>query len=408
MQQINGGFFYELGQLFRFRRSKQAKDNFYDTRVQMEIATGQVRMSTDIPYDLYHLIPEIGAPIDKIAAMFSNGVFKFQPTGSTELHDLPKDLAELLENPNMLTSQNAFMELYMKQLLVYGNQFIYKNQPSRITVPKSLMNISSAYITPVLTGKIFDQVDMSGVVEKFEYSENGLVRIFDTDSILWTRLPDLDNPLIGTSPLMSLKFPISNTELAYKYLNVISGEKGAIGILSNQSKDNFGGIPLTPEEKKKVELAYRQQNGIEQDQKKIIITNSSLAWSPMSYPTKELILPEQIDANFKMILNKFGVNMYVFIDSTYENLKHGLVSTHNDAVAPKADAFTQSLTKFIGLKGGRLVLDYSHLPYLQKDKTTEATTFSTVSQALSTLVSAGIITSEKANKIRQAQFPDAA
>ena len=311
------------------------------------------------------------------------------------------ELSKLLENPNIFQGQNAFMRQYMSQYLAYGNQFIKKNIVStRLQkVPSSLQNISPAYLTPVFTGKMFDQVDMNGVISRYEYTENGTVKPFETSDILWSKIGDLDNPIIGCSPLLSLQFPISNTELAYKYLNCISGEKGGIGIIGQTPlKDSIGQLPNDPETKKELERQYRSQNGIEDDQKKIMITDAPVTWTPMSYPTAQLLLLEQIDANFLTILAKYGVNSNVFVNSTYENLRHGLASTHNDTIQPHADTFTQMLSKFIGiLEGYRLTLDYSHLPYLQADKLSEATTFSNVSNALSTLVSSGILTNTEAN-----------
>ena len=202
------------------------------------------------------------------------------------------------------------------------------------------------------------------------------------------------------SPLLALEFPISNTELAYRYLNCISGEKGAIGILSQITKDSMGSIPMSPDEKKEIERVYRQENGVDDDQKKIHITNGSVTWSPMSYPTRDLLLMEQIDANFLTILAKYGVNQNVFTSSTYENLKHGLIQTHNDTIVPHADSFTQAISKFLGIeKGKRLVLDYSHLPYLQVDKKQEADTVKVVSDSLVSLVESGIVSNEAAQTI---------
>jgi hypothetical protein len=202
-----------------------------------------------------------------------------------------------------------------------------------------------------------------------------------------------------------MKYPLSNTVAAYQYLNCISTEKGGIGVLSSQSKDAMGALPMTPEEKKELEQTYRNENGIEDNQKKIHITTGSVTWSPMSYPTKDLLLMEQIDANFLAILNVLGVNQNLFVNSTYENLKNGLIQTHNDTVVVYADGFTQALSKFIGVpEGYRLVLDYSHLPYLQADKKTDADTFNVVSNGLSTLVTGGIITPVQANQILTNQF----
>ncbi len=393
--------FYRIGDFFN-GTGKNAQKAYWNQRIQLQVNKGQVYINTDIPYKIYQSIPQFRIPINRLAAMFSNGVFKIKMSDGT-LKDLHPQWAKLFNKPNVLQSQNAFMAQYMKQLKIYGNQYIRKNQASRLGPPNSFMNISAAYIKPVLTGKVFDQTTLEEIISKYEYNENGTIRPFNTNEVLWTKIDDVDNPLIGSSPLLGLQFPISNTELAYKYLNCISGERGALGILSQPAlKDSMGTLPETPEQKSEKERIYRERNGVEEDQKKTIITNSVMTYTPMSYPTKDLLLLEQIDANFMTILFELGVNSNLFKDSTYENLKHGLQSTHVDTVQPIADSFTQAFGEFIGINaatGGELVLDYCHLSYLREDQTEESNVFKVVSDSLNTLVMAGIITSQEA-KIR--------
>ena len=391
---------------FNLFNKKNQRKQYFDTRVNYQINKGEVYIDTDVPYDLYNTIPQLRTPVDKLAAMFSNGIFKYQKIGSDKLDNLPQDISKLLENPNILQGQNPFLNQYLRQLIVYGNQFIYKNSASKITTtPQSLINVSPANLKPKLTGKLFDQVKIEGIVSGFEYTENTTTKPFTTDQILWSKISDLDNNLIGYSPLKAMKYPLSNTVAAYQYLNCISTEKGGIGVLSSQSKDAMGALPMTAEEKKELEQTYRNENGIEDNQKKIHITTGSVTWSPMSYPTRDLLLMEQIDANFLAILNVLGVNQNLFVNSTYENLKNGLIQTHNDTVVVYADGFTQALSKFIGVpEGYRLVLDYSHLPYLQADKLQEGDTFGKVSYALNQLVTGGILTAQQANTILTNQF----
>lgn len=391
---------------FNLFNKKNQRKQYFDTRVNYQINKGEVYIDTDVPYDLYNTIPQLRTPVDKLAAMFSNGIFKYQKIGSDKLDNLPQDISKLLENPNILQGQNPFLNQYLRQLIVYGNQFIYKNSASKITTtPQSLINVSPANLKPKLTGKLFDQVKIEGIVSGFEYTENTTTKPFTTDQILWSKISDLDNNLIGYSPLKAMKYPLSNTVAAYQYLNCISTEKGGIGVLSSQSKDAMGALPMTAEEKKELEQTYRNENGIEDNQKKIHITTGSVTWSPMSYPTRDLLLMEQIDANFLAILNVLGVNQNLFVNSTYENLKNGLIQTHNDTVVVYADGFTQALSKFIGVpEGYRLVLDYSHLPYLQADKLQEGDTFGKVSYALNQLVTGGILTAQQANAMLVNQF----
>lgn len=406
MQISNPNFLQRWFGLNWFNNQKQTQNLYFNSRTNYQINKGQVFLDASVPYDLYNSIPQLKTPIDRLASMFSNGVFKLEVINTKELKYLTPELQVLLENPNVTQNQNDFLKQYLQQLIVYGNQFIYGNRPSSLLkVPKSLFNISSAYLQPVLTGKYLDQIDMTGIVKEYKYCENGLEKIINVNDILWSKINDLDNIVVGTSPIKSLKFPVSNTRLAYQYFNVISGEKGAIGVLSTEKSDGMGNLPMTNDEKAEIEATYRASNGIEDNQKKIHITTGTVKWAPMTYPTRDLLLQEQIDANFLTILNVLGVNKNIFINSTYDNLKHGLIQTHNDTIVPYADAFTQNLGKFIGTPNGtRLVLDYSHLPYLQADKNSEAQTLQSVSNALNSMVQGGIVTTQQANAILTNQF----
>jgi len=398
---------YTLGDFFA-GTSKRAKKQFYNGRVPYAVQKGEVYINTDVPYNLYKTIPQLSIPIDKLAAMFSNGVFMIEDIKTGVRDVLPTELETLLSKPNVLQSQNAFMSQYAKQYLVYGNQYIKRNKPSVLSkYPSALMNISPAYMNPVLTGKVFDQVTMDGIIKHYEYKENGTTKVFKTDEILYSKIGDLDNPIIGMSPLLALEFPLSNTELAYKYLNCISGSRGHLGILSyeNGNKDSMGLLPQTPEQVLEIERLRKEHAGVEENQAQTMITSASVKYTPTSYPTGQMLLLEQIDTNFLTILAKYGVSHYIFTASTYDNLKHGLIQTHNDTIIPFADMTTQAWTPFIGLeKGKRLVLDYSHLPYLQTDKKQEAETFSVVSNGLNTLVTGQIITAQQANTMLVNQF----
>src|SRR6476620_4176040 len=110
------------------RNSKQAINGYFNKRTNITVNSGTVWIDTSVPYDLYNTIPQLKTPVDKLAAMFSNGVFKIQVNG--ELRDLTPELEKLLQNPNPFQDQNTFLKQYLTQLIVYGNEFMYKNQAS--------------------------------------------------------------------------------------------------------------------------------------------------------------------------------------------------------------------------------------------------------------------------------------
>ncbi len=370
--------------------------------------TGAIYLPVDAPKKIFDENPQVNQVVRKKSAMFANMNLILKDKEGNIVED--SELKKLLENPNALQSQNEFLKQYLEQKDIYGNQFIYKNVPSALQkYPSSLANISPYYLKPELTGKFFDQVDMSGIVKDYRiYNMSSGTQVFETSTILWSRIPDLDNPLIGISPLKSLQYPITNTKYAYDYLNVISNEKGAIGILStNANKDAMGAIPMTKEEKTKLEAQYQQDYGLGEDntgQKKmrVMLTEASINWQPMSFPTKDLLLMDQIDANFMTVIDHYGLNVNLFSSKsqTYENVRNAMIQCYQDTIIPEADQFTQALSKFIGLKDGMVLeADYSHLGILKENDAENASNFKTKSDAISQLVSANIITPLQAQEI---------
>ena len=178
-------------------------------------------------------------------------------------------------------------------------------------------------------------------------------------------------------------------------------------ISKENSKDAFGDIPMTPEEKKELEKAFQNSYGLGQSEDgsnkmRIQITQSAMKWQPMSYPTKELLLMEQIDANFLTIIDHYGLNVNIFSSKaqTYENVIGAIRQCYQDTIFVCADEFTQAFGKFIGVKEGlKLKADYSHLPIFQTDESAKSTDLKTKVETLSQLVSTQIITKEQANSI---------
>lgn len=363
---------------------------------------GAVWIDTGRPYQLYNKIPQLKAVIDRKASMFSNMELCLIETKTKKIID-DNELHKLLQNPNVIQSQNDFLKQYKQQEQVYGNQFIYKNKPSKLsTYPIALWNISPALITPEVSGKIFEQTEIDEIIKYYKYQNTSLTRIFEPEEILYSRLNDLDNPIVGKSPIESIKYPLSNIEAAYTYRNVLMRKKGALGILSNESKDSIGAVPLTDPERERVEKAYTNSYGISDEQRKVILTNASLKWQAMSYPTKDMMLFEEIDSDLITLVDTFGLNINMLSNkaATFENVKQSIIQVYQDTIIPEADQFTQSLTKFLKIKDGRrIIASYEHIPILKENKLTNMKSIDSIINWLTTAIEAKLITSEQAKTI---------
>ena len=369
---------------------------------------GPIYISTTQPKELFNTIPELRAIIGRDATMFSNmKLYKRNKSTKEIIPDPQLDL--LLDNPNCTQSQNQFLKQYRMQLLCYGNQFIYKNKVNSKSYPVALWNLSPFYLQPVLTGKIFEQLTMGEIIERYHIintlSLNGVdynIRDFETDDILFTRIEDLDNPIIGRSPIASMQDPLSNIKTAYRARNV-GHQMVGVGMVSPKAvKDMTGSaIPMNPKEKKDMEDQFGSDYGIGIDQRRTILAKASVDYTALAIPTKDMLLIEEVNADIVAICNVLNMNPQMFLtNTTYENLRASIVQTYQDNIIPAAEEFCQALTPFLGLKPNEeICASYEHLSILKENKLKGMMAIQAIVTALAQAVEAGILDAKSATNI---------
>lgn len=367
---------------------------------------GPIWVPVTEPYHIYNTISEVKAVVDRDAQMFSNmKIYKRDKNSKEPIKDPALDT--LLDMPNVTQGQNQWLKNYKAQLNTYGNQFLYKNKTKSGQYPISLWNISPFYLQPVLSGKLFDQVSMDGIISKY-HMINALVlgdrnysKDFETSEILFTKINDLNNPLIGKSPLGSLQYPISNIESAYKASNVAMQHVG-VGIVSPRAiKDMAGAMPLNPKQREDMEKQFGNDYGISEGQRKTILSNASIDFQSMAVETRNLMLTEEKTASLIAICNIYHMNPQIFLtNTTYENLRSGIVQTFQDNVIPSAEEFMQSLTPFLGLKPNEeLCASFEHLSILKENKLKGMQSIESIVKSLSGALLAGIIDKATATNV---------
>jgi hypothetical protein len=142
---------------------------------------------------------------------------------------------------------------------------------------------------------------------------------------------------------------------------------GAIGILSAVNSDLGGALPMSPEEREQI-----QRDWYNRSKDELIISESDVKWTPMSFPTKDLMLFDELKADKLAIIDAFGLNYYIFSNesgSTYSNVNYGERLCYTSTIIPESNRIYDNITEQLGLEkeGLRLTADFEHLPVLQKD-----------------------------------------
>ena len=204
-------FISQFGNYFNNLFANNEKYFFNSQNSRIVGTEGAVYLDVEQPYKIFNENPSVNQVIRKKSAMFSNMELKLVDKEGNVITDANFD--NFINNINIYQGLNSFLKTYIEQKDVYGNVFIYKNKPSNIqTYPTSVNLISARYLKPVLTGKVFDQVSLESVIKNYElYNVNGIInKTFEQDEILWLRNTDIDDPLVGVSPLKSLKYKTFN------------------------------------------------------------------------------------------------------------------------------------------------------------------------------------------------------
>lgn len=361
---------------------------------------------------VYLMSPHVRAVLDRKAMMFSNARLYVCDKDGNEVEN--HDVIKLLRNPNPLQTQESYMAMYSLYRDIYAQTFEYKYKAElRFNpLPRVIWNLPPQYMKLIPTGKLWDQTTVEGIIEKYVMDnggERGQFREFATNSIIHTTQGISSKFIVGESKLLTLEKPINNLIGSARTRNAIIFDRGMLGILSNQSKDSAGGIPLRADEKPMLEKQMRADYGIQEGQMRTLITNASLTYQPMTFPTKDLMLFEGEEIDFQAICQEYGMARDLFPSTkgaTYENQAQAEKGTYQNTIQPEADSWCRSIEQDPDFKssfkpGQTLKASFEHLPIMKEDKAKAAGAMKTHTDAVVALVNANVINPAQAQAIVQ-------
>jgi hypothetical protein len=346
-------------------------------------------VDTSTPYDLYLTIPELRAVINKRAIMMSNGkpVLCDKEGNIIESHWV----LDLINNPNPMQSWSDVMYSLAVNDGLFNNSFAYCPVRS-FDIRNLMLPLPSNKIKIVGTGKFLNQLEKEGLIKNYQfYYDNNKFETIELKDMIYMNTPDGINLINPENRINTLKYPLSNIMATYNKRNVILENMGGIGILSSKKSDMGGTIPMTPEEKDEI-----QKDWVSRNKDKLVITESDVTWTPMSYPTKDLMLFEELNEDKMALIDAYGLNKYVFSsasDSTFTNVKEGMRMAYQDTIIPEVTQMYQTMSQQLGLTAQGLYLkpDFSHIPVLQEDEESKT-------KMVIELVKNGVISIEEARK----------
>ena len=366
----------------------------FPTQSQLWGKKDAVWVDVNDAWKLYIEIPELRAVIEKRASMMSaNKPCLYDKNGEkVENHWL----MDMIHHPNAIQSWSDVVFSIGVQDALYSNVFCYS--PKRTAGIRNLfVPLPADKVKIHLTGKKLKQMDAEDLVSKFTFRyDDDTTESIDWEDMVYLITDDGMNIIKPVSRIETLRYPLSNIRAQYHKRNVLLENIGAIGILSAQNNDIGGAIPMTPEEKQKI-----QNDWYNRQKDEVIITEANVDWKPMSYPTKDLLLFEELTADKLALIDAFGLSYNLFSQEkgvTYTNVRDSIRMVYQDTIIPETQQMYDSIIKQFGLdkEGYHLKADFSHLPVLQDDEESKAITQKIKAETLEKIVAMGVeLTSEE-------------
>lgn len=351
--------------------------------------------------DAYDKCSTLKAIVNRMALVIANVKLWILDDAGNDVSDKYKDLATLLKRPNFIQTWPEFIQQLDVYRQLYGEAFIYASVPVGFNNANAtaLWVLNPLFIDIESNGRLCDQNDIHDVVIRYIFSCSGQRLELDPSNVL--HIKDVNqnidfspNDLRGSSRLLGLETSIANIIQAEEAIYSMNRDRGAIGILSNDQKDISGTIPLTDDEKESLLEQYQSLYGLSARQAKVIITNASLKWQPISFNVKDLMLLEGIEKNIQLISDALGYPYELLSTSTgvtYENKSEAKKLLYQDSIIPIANLYAEKLTGFFGLENAKIEFDFSNIECLKKSEKEAAETLYQLNQAMQTAYNNGVI-----------------
>jgi len=332
----------------------------------------------------YEKCPPLTAIINKKAQAFINGrTFILDKKGKRKdkesTNEMAKKLRKLLSKPNPIQSQKEFeaqqyiyTQLFGWCLVVPFKPVGFKNiDAERLwNIPPNMIDVEETrnnWLLAKSNADVIKTIIINFGDQRVSIPVNDVYIIKDFT-------PSFKSSIFPESRVCAIEMPVNNIMGAYESRNVLINYRGALGIISPDSKDVAGPVGLKEENKEELQNDFLRY-GLSRQQWKFIISSASVKWSQMGVATRDLMLFEEIEDDIMRICDSYNFP-YPLMSSNRTNSLGGnnIAESKNllyqDATIPESESICEQWSNFFELDQYDLVImkDYSHVAALQGDE----------------------------------------
>jgi hypothetical protein len=330
-----------------------------------------VWVSTTDKFALYYEIPELHAVVNRYAKMVASANPIIVNDKGERIDPNGNNIFKLIDRPSAMQSWGTMMYMIAVNKCVTNNALIYAPKGSFGALQLLPLAFNNVKIVP--TGKNLISAELGSFIEKFQIPTSVIdsYRDFTPEEVVYLTEPDGINLFNTKSKIDTLKYPLSNLKKQYEKRNVLLANLFSLGILSSDNGDGISSVPLQPDDIKQMRNDMKNRHDGE-----IIITDKPIKFNPMTFPTKDLMLFEEMTADKLAIIDEYGLNQHMFGQgeggkgSTFSNVEMGERQAYNSTIIPDTEIIYDEFTKQLGLdrEGLYLVPDFSHISVLKADE----------------------------------------
>ncbi len=281
--------------------------------------------------------------IDKNAEMLSNGEWYAVDKNGDEIKH---PVIDLLNKPNPAQSGREWLYTVSVNEDIHANAYVSMvgNSMFKDSLPQVLWPLPSEHLEMLLTGKLFKQTTLKEIIKGYRLKIREYEVGFDTDEVIHFKQPGA-NILATENKIKTLQPQLSNIKFTYDTRNVLIRERGPVGLISYDGGADLQGISANERKEKEKEL--QEEYGVAGKQRRNMLSKLPMKFTPMGFKTKDLMLFEEVEDAFNLILDSYGQNINIFSRSkgaTFENYKETLKSVYENNIIPRGERYAEKLT----------------------------------------------------------------
>lgn len=350
--------------------------------------------------EAYCRCPTVAAIINRKAQCYVNGKLKILNSKNKEASGPQADkMRNLMKRPNRLQSWKQFEAQMYIYFQVFGfaiilpiRSFGFPNIDA-----KALWNIPPSWVDVEATQERFTKdgaVTMKTVVINFNGTR--LPIAIEDLIIIKDIVPSFDILTFPQSKLAACQMYVNNIIGAIESRNTLINFRGAQGILTQDpGKGQFASLPMSDPEKEALQKDFRRY-GLRNRQFQVILTTASLKWQNIGYPTKDLMLFEEVEESSIGICGNLNFPPFILnlSDPTFNNMNTAEKSLYSNAVIPDSDIIEEQWDHAFDLVEYNLHTnkDFTHIDVLQENKKEAAERRKAIDEACKMEFEAGLIT----------------